>query len=1126
MAKQVQLDSFSIIPGTLRFANLPDSLWTLDPVHGILEFVEPSTDSVWVQYRVFKTRLDMKLQRMRFDSIMNNTATQAFVFNRQGVNSSAGMFDFGTINYNGSFGRGLSFGNAQSVVVNSQLNLQITGMLLDSIEVAAAITDNNIPIQPDGTTQQLNEFDKILLQFRKKNWEVSLGDIDIRTNESYFLNFYKRLQGVSFSTENRIGQNINNKALVGGAIAKGKFTRNLIQSLEGNQGPYRLEGANGELFFIVLAGTERVFIDGELLQRGEDQDYVINYNTAEITFTPKRMINRDRRIQVEFEYADRNYLNSLFYVSDEMQFGEKLSVRLSAYDNSDAKSSPINQQLTTGQKQFLNGLGDNIDNAFAPTAIFDTAFGPTKILYAKLDTFINGLPTSVYVYSINRDSAKYALVFSDLGYGNGDYVELFNAANGKVYKYIAPDQFGVKQGRYSPVTKLITPKKQQMFSLGTTYQMNANTQLKTEVAMSVWDVNTFSDRDKGNDQGYAAKFLFENKLPINLFHKALSVKTNLGYEYVSATFKPLERLRAVEFSRDWGLAVQSISTLVQEQLPTASISLIDEKNNSIAYQFSGYLRGDNFNAFRQSLTHVHDINGWKLNNNFTFTFNNTPFSNGYFLRPTIDISKRMPKLGNYTIGASYSLEHSANTIKQFDTLSPLSFSFDIVKAYLKSPENPNNWQLTYYTRTDRLPIAKQFTQASKSQNLNLQVELFQNKKHQFRSSITYRQLEVNAAYSFEPAEQSLLSRSEYFINEMKGFITGSVLYETGAGQEQKKDFSFLEVPAGQGEYTWRDYNNDSIPQINEFEIALFRDQAKYIRIFTPTRQYVKAAYTQFNYSVQLNPRNLFPQPKNNLQKFVSRINLQSSLQISKKEIAKDQLLFNPFKGALSDTTLIVLNSTFANTVSYNRYSTVWGVDVSNITNNNKALLTYGLESRQLIDWNVRVRYNVTRQFTLDITSRTGNNELSTPSFANRNYKINQFSSEPRITYTRNSNFRVALSYKLDDKKNAILFGGENSFIQSLNVESRYNAFNNASINAKFTFSSIDYKKLGVGNIDYNTPVAFILLDGLLPGKNYLWNIEFTKRLGNNLELNFQYEGRQPSEGNTVHVGRASLRALF
>jgi len=74
---------------------------------------------------------------------------------------------------------------------------------------------------------------------------------------------------------------------------------------------------------------------------------------------------------------------------------------------------------------------------------------------------------------------------------------------------------------------------------------------------------------------------------------------------------------------------------------------------------------------------------------------------------------------------------------------------------------------------------------------------------------------------------------------MKGVISTSTFYEIGSGLELKKRIFFLEVAAGQGVYMWTDYNNNGIKELNEFDIATFKDQAKYIKIYTPTNTYIK-----------------------------------------------------------------------------------------------------------------------------------------------------------------------------------------------------------------------------------------------------------------------------------------------
>ena len=124
--------------------------------------------------------------------------------------------------------------------------------------------------------------------------------------------------------------------------------------------------------------------------------------------------------------------------------------------------------------------------------------------------------------------------------------------------------------------------------------------------------------------------------------------------------------------------------------------------------------------------------------------------------------------------------------------------------------------------------------------------MIQTKKSDLSVYMNYRVLDfVDASKKKEPSLNSRILYNDLFFNQL---IQSTTVFETNSGSIPQQEFTYLEVPIGQGVYTWNDYNSNGIQELQEFEIAPFVDQAKYIRLFLPNQIYIKTHQNKFSQS--------------------------------------------------------------------------------------------------------------------------------------------------------------------------------------------------------------------------------------------------------------------------------------
>lgn len=1168
-ADTIVLDSQVVFPNSVLLRKgaliIADSTYQIEG-NRLIFIQRPKEKTLQARFRVFPYPITQKKQHKDITAIgkiLQHDGVLGSGYTYNPFIKGEDAFNFSDLDYNGVFARGISLGNSQDLILNSTFNLQVSGMLGD-VEILGAITDNNVPLQPEGNTQQLDEFDRIFIQFKYKRQRLIAGDYNIeRPKGSYFMNYHRRLQGGQAFTNLKVGKG-RLKTDGSFAVSKGKFSRHIFPGEEGNQGPYRLKGANGEQFVIVIAGTERVYMDGKLLTRGADNDYVIDYNLGEITFTPQQLITKDKRIQVEFSYTDLTFLRTLGTANMTYET-PKTTLRFNFYSEQDTKGETLTESLSDSAKAVLQRVGDDIAQAYISgiRQVDPTQTNTATIFYKQIDSLVNGqLYRDVLVFSNDPDSAIYSAKFALID-GGGNYIRVQGAANGVVYRWVAPDPFtGEPKGTHEPIQLLTTPKQRQLYNFGMDHTIGKEGTISADMALSNVDQNTFSDLGNDDNQGLAARLTYQHKIPLFLNKRsqtdADSSRANAGlqgadnsiniqahYEYLMKTFEFVEPYRTREFSRDWNI---NLPTKTQEHLYKVGLSWVGKKWGKMAYQFSGLNKDSLYNGYRHNLDWRVFYKGFEMTSNSSLVQSNTTSQRSIFVRPKLDVSYTFKKLLNWKIGAYGELEQNSRIDQQMDTLSRESFFYNLVKVYSSLPAGENLTLGTHYIRRyDYLAQKSAFIVNAIADDVNLTGEWRQSKASQLKWNLTYRNLRIqDTTLTTQEPKETYLGRLEYVLNIKKGFIRSNTIYQIGSGQQQKVEYNYVKVDQGQGTHIWIDRNNDEAQQTNEFEQAPFQDQADYIRVTLLTGTFIRTNNVLFSQSLTIRPKRLIQTIKKKkgrgytlplgldiLQRFSSR----SIFKIDRKTYdgTEGVLAFNPFQLNVADTALVAISSSLNNNLFFNRTG-VYSIEFGQRDSRGKTLLSTGFETRNLTEYTLRQRLNfkpgkqkagqkpsaALRNIRLQalLTGAYGLQGNRSEFFPSRDYDVLYYTVEPQFTFLYKKNFRVVLKYKYKHKKNRI---NAQELLQSHDVTTELSYNQTSKTNIRGSFSIVQMAFDG----DPTSPVGYTMTEGLQAGSNYLWNVSIAQALSRSIQLTISYEGRKTGESsNVVHVGRAEIRANF
>lgn len=1039
----------------------------------------------------------------------------------------------------GSITRGVVAGSNRDASVTSALRLSLAGEIAPGVALRAALTDEDTPILPEGTTRQLSDLDRVFVEVDGPGISARLGDVDLTIPGSSFAPLARQVQGAVVETRvPAVGFVAGGRALASASATRGQFRSQDVVAIDGVQGPYRLEGVAGEAFVVVVPGSERVYLDGQRLDRGASGDYTIEYGTGEITFTPTRLITAERRITVDFEYTSGGFTRTLLAggVDLDLRRGDAPggTVGLRLYREADGLGSAADIGLGPDEIALIRDAGDADVLVPGEQLVPYDASSPV-VLYEKQQILEDGVPQTIFVPATPASAEVFRVRFSRLP-GRGSYRRGGSSLNGVLYEYV-----GDGNGDFVPARLLPRPASRTLLDVRAAIPLAGGIEAFGELARSVDDANTLSPIGDGDDGAGAVE------AGLRLADVALGSGVLSG-EVIrrdrSDRFRPLDRVRDVEFNRRWNLAragtpFGSVVDTLGEAVTEGALRWAREGVEAEAG--GGRLTLGSFRSTRGTLSATLAGAGRQLavEGAISETGGSGPVADaigtGAFRRARAE--------GSVAWGVtrpSLAVEHERRT--QAGGVAPegaalsASYAYVAVRPGLSVDAGGFEGGATVELRRESEPLGPTGQEALADAARALTVEAtgrLRGRTAQSEGRLAYRRKRYGDDFRLLGRQdaESVALRLSSRATLGGGALDGQVAYDALTERAPILQETYVLVGQDLGEFVWRDGGGepragepDGVAQLDEFFPETTPLEGTFLRTFIPGTELLPTVGVGLGLRLDVRPGRL-ADASTALGRALDAVAFRTVVDVRERTREEDVL-----RVLLLDPA--VLQTTAAGGTVDGRFRAEQEVVLFPDLPNRGGRLAFdltqstaqravGLERR--LAQTARAEAYAPLLSTVDgrLAVVASRRRTLSDAFASRTFDLGSLGLEGSLRWTPSDRLALTLAPTVADRTDALAVAGRptGAFVARVPVEVRWTRSGRFTAAARAEVSSVALRGDGVGGL-----ALFELTDGRGPGRSALWGLDAQIGLTERLRGSIVYDGRAPATGRAVQTVRVQVSA--